>query len=183
VIRAPARRERSWDNDGMNVTLLQAVLMLATLLCSLTAGFLLAFAIVVMPGIRRLHDGDFIRAFQVIDRVIQNGQPIFMFVWAGSALAVVAAAGLGLRALHGADRALLMLAAFLYLVGVQLPTLAINIPLNNQLQRLDAATMSESTRKHARDEFEPRWNRWNSIRTACAGVTSMLLTLLLLRVR
>jgi uncharacterized membrane protein len=64
----------------------------------------------------------------------------------------------------------------------QLPTVAINIPLNNQLQKLNVATMSASTRKHARNEFEPRWNRWNSIRTACACVASMLLILLLLRV-
>ena len=61
-------------------------LILATFLCSLVAGFLFAFAIVAMPGIRNLNDRDFIRAFQVMDRVIQNNQPIFMLVWAGSVL-------------------------------------------------------------------------------------------------
>src|SRR5262245_916605 len=165
----------------MKVTLFQAVVMLATFLCALVAGFLLAFAIVVMPGIRTLDDGDFIRAFQVIDRVIQNGQPVFMFVWAGSALAILAAAGLGLWALNGADRLLLSLAALLYLACVQVPTFAINIPLNNQLQTLKVATMSESSRSDARNKFEPRWNRWNSIRTACACAASLLLMLLLLR--
>jgi uncharacterized membrane protein len=163
------------------VTLFQAVLVLATFLGSLVAGFLLAFAVVVMPGLKGLDDGDFIRAFQVIDRVIQNGQPVFMLVWAGSALAMVVAGGLGLWALNGADRLLLILAALVYLACVQLPTVAINVPLNNQLQKLNVAMMSESTRKHARNEFEPRWNRWNSIRTACACVVSMLLILLLLR--
>jgi uncharacterized membrane protein len=54
----------------MDVTLLQAVLMCATFLCSLVAGFLFAFAAVVMPGIRSLNDGNFIRAFQVIDHVL-----------------------------------------------------------------------------------------------------------------
>jgi uncharacterized membrane protein len=166
----------------MSVMLFQAVLILAAFLCSLVAGFLLAFAIVVMPGIRSLDDGEFIRAFQVIDRVIQNGQPVFMFVWAGSALAMMAAAGLGLWALNGADRLLLTLAALVYLFCVQLPTFRINVPLNNQLRKLNVATMSEPTRKQARDEFEPRWNQWNSIRTACASVASMLLILLLLRV-
>ena len=43
----------------------QIVLILATFLCSLAAGLLFAFAIVVMPGIRSLNDREFIRAFQV----------------------------------------------------------------------------------------------------------------------
>ncbi|MGB5425029.1 MAG: hypothetical protein WBN03_22880, partial [Desulfobacterales bacterium] len=62
----------------------QAALILATFLCSLVAGFLFAFSVVVMPGIRSLNDREFIRAFQVMDRVIQNNQPIFMLVWIGS---------------------------------------------------------------------------------------------------
>ena len=53
------------------------VLVLATFLCSLVAGLLFAFAVVVMPGLRSLDDGGFIRAFQAIDRVIQNNQPLF----------------------------------------------------------------------------------------------------------
>ena len=70
------------------MTIYQALLMMATFLCSLVAGFLFAFAVVIMPGIRRLDDGGFIRGFQVIDRVIQNNQPLFIFVWVGSALSL-----------------------------------------------------------------------------------------------
>lgn len=55
----------------------QISLGLATLLCSLVAGFLFSFAIVVMPGISDLNDREFLRAFQVMDRVIQNNQPVF----------------------------------------------------------------------------------------------------------
>ena len=60
----------------------QIALIVATLLCSLVAGFVFAFAVVVMPGIKGLPDREFIRAFQVMDGVIQNNQP--MFVFAGS---------------------------------------------------------------------------------------------------
>jgi uncharacterized membrane protein len=163
------------------MTIFQTVLMLATFLCSLAAGFLFAFAVVIMPGLRSLDDGGFIRAFQVIDRVIQNNQPLFIFVWAGSVLALVGAAVLGLWALSGADRLLVIVAALVYLLCVQLPTVTINIPLNNELKRLDLGTMNETTRKRARDDFEPRWNRWNAIRAACASVASLLLMLLLIR--
>jgi len=166
---------------NMEGTVFQAVLMLAAFLCSLVAGFLFAFAVVVMPGIGRLDDRGFIRAFQVIDGVIQNNQPLFLLVWVGSALAVVAAALLGLWALDGADRLLVIGGALVYLVGVQLPTVAINIPLNNGLQKLDPDTMDAATRKRARNDFEPRWNRWNAIRTACASLASIVLVLVLLR--
>ena len=99
-----------------------AVLVVATFLCALVAGLLFAFAVVVMPGIRSLDDRGFIRAFQAIDRVIQNNQPLFMSVWVGSVLALISAAVLGVSALSGADRLLIIVAALLYLLCVQFPT-------------------------------------------------------------
>jgi uncharacterized membrane protein len=163
------------------MTLFQLMLVSATLLCSLVAGFLFAFAVVVMPGIRSLNDGDFLQAFRVIDRVIQNNQPLFMVVWVGSALALIAAVVLGMGALSGADRLLAIAAGVIYIVGVHLPTVTINVPLNNQLQKLDPGAMPEAARKQARGAFEQRWNRWNVIRTWCASVVSVLLLFLLLR--
>jgi len=159
-----------------------AVLMMATFLCALVAGLLFAFAVVVMPGIRRLDDGAFIRAFQAIDGVIQNKQPLFMAVWVGSLLALIAATLLGVSALSGAERLLIVVAALLYLLCVQLPTFAINVPLNNQIQKLDPDSMNETTRRRAREVFEPRWNKWNAIRTVGAGVASIMLMLLLVSV-
>ena len=67
----------------------QIALLVATFLCSLVAGLLFVFAVVVMPGIGNLNDREFIRAFQVMDRVIQNNQPLFMLVWLGSVVALV----------------------------------------------------------------------------------------------
>ena len=156
-----------------------AALIAATFLCSLVAGLLFTFAVVAMPGIRKLDDGEFIRAFQSMDRVIQNNHPLFMLVWVGSVLALAVAAVLGVRELRGDVRLLLVGAAIAYVVGVQLPTAAVNIPLNNRLQALDVATMSPADRMRARGQFEPRWNRWNTLRAWCAGLTSMLLILVL----
>ena len=68
------------------MNLIQFALGLSTLLCSVVAGFVFAFAVVVMPGIQNLNDHDFLRAFKAMDRVIQNGQPIFLLVWVGSAV-------------------------------------------------------------------------------------------------
>lgn len=164
----------------MLLSAFHAVLLLATFLCTLTAGLLLAFAIVVMPGIKKLDDSSFIRAFQAIDRVIQNNQPVFLFVWLGSALAVVAAALMSVREVGERDRLLVIAAALVYVFGVQLPTVLVNIPLNNIIQKLDPVAMSDAERRSERINFEPRWNRWNAIRTACSMLASILLLLLLL---
>jgi uncharacterized membrane protein len=159
----------------------QIVLILATLLCSLVAGFLLAFATVVMPGIRKLGDRDFIRAFQVIDGVIQNNQPVMVSVWMGSILASVTAIGLGFSQLDGIQRLLLIAAPLVYILGVQLSTFTINVPLNNQLQALNVEVMDEAALKTARMNFEPGWNRWNLVRTPFAGLASVLFMILLFR--
>jgi uncharacterized membrane protein len=157
----------------------QIALILATFLCSLVAGLLFAFALVVMPGIRSLNGREFIRAFQVMDGVIQNNQPIFVLVWVGSVVALVTSAVLGIGQLNGAGRLFIILAALVYILGVQLPTVTINIPLNNKLQTLDVDAMNETTQKAARKDFEPRWNRWNSIRAVFASLASALLIILL----
>ena len=159
----------------------QATLILATLLCSLVAGFLFAFAVVVMPGIRSLTDREFIRTFQEMDRVIQNNQPLFMLVWIGSVVALIIASVLGIGQLGGIERSLLIFAVLGYLLGVQWPTVTINVPLNNKLQTLDADALNEKEQKKARGDFEPRWNRWNSIRTALSSLVSALLIILLFK--
>ena len=157
-------------------------LALAAFLCSLVAGFLLAFAVVVMPGIRNLGDREYLRAFREIDGVIQRGHPLFGLVWLGSVVVLVVGLGLGLGQVVGFDRMLLVLATLIYLLGVQLPTFMVNVPLNNELQAMDVDVANESACRSARNRFEPRWNRWNTIRTALAALTSALLILFLIRI-
>ena len=66
---------------------LELALVITAFLCALVAGFLFAFAVVVVPGNKRLTDRGFILAFQVMDGIIQEGQPAFTAVWVGSAVA------------------------------------------------------------------------------------------------
>ena len=60
--------------------LLDVTLIFSILFCSLVSGFIFTYAIVVMPGLSNLNNKDFLRAFQVTDTVIQNKQPLFMFI-------------------------------------------------------------------------------------------------------
>ena len=75
--------------------LIQFAVLLSALLCSLVAGLVFTFAIVVMPGIKGLGDLAFLKSFKAMDRVIQNNQPIFMLVWLGSATVLLVSTMLG----------------------------------------------------------------------------------------
>lgn len=161
--------------------ILHVVTIVAALLCAMTTGLLFGFSVVVMPGLGTLDDRDFLRGFKVMDRVIQDAQPLFMVVWIGSVLAVVATAVLGVLDLDGSARLLAIAAAAVHLLGVQLPTAAINIPLNNTLQALDLDLLDVSALGSARQDFEARWNRWNGIRSGFGAVATVMLLVLLLQ--
>jgi uncharacterized membrane protein len=162
------------------MTTVSVALVAATFLVSVVAGFLFAFAVVVMPGIRTLDDGGFIRSFQRMDGVIQRGDPLFGLVFIGSIVSLVAAAVLGAPALAAFERSLLLAAGGIYVAGVLVPTGTINVPLNNRLQRLDVDALDARERSSARQAFEPRWNRWNRVRTGLACASAALLTSLLI---
>ena len=161
--------------------LIEFAVLLSTLLCSLVAGLVFTFAIVVMPGIKRLGDLAFLQSFKAMDRVIQNNQPVFILVWLGSAVVLLVSTVLGIWQLEGADRTLLVAACAIYLFGVHVPTITINIPLNNHLQSQDLDTMTAPELRETKARFESRWLRWNAIRTVLAILTTALLLVLLAR--
>ena len=154
--------------------LIEIAVIVSALLCSLVAGLVFTFAIVVMPGIKSLGALAFLQSFKAMDRVIQNNQPVFILVWLGSAVVLVVSTVLGIWQLEGLDRIILIVACAIYLLGVHLPTITINIPMN-----LD--TMSAPDLLETKASFESRWLRWNAIRTVLAILTTTLLLVLLVR--
>lgn len=157
-------------------------LIFSSLLVTLVAGIVMAFAIVVMPGIRSLNDHDFLQAFKVMDRVIQENHPVFMLIWMGSIVALVLLAGLSLFQSEGLNRYFLVGGCAIYILGVMLPTVRINVPLNNELQKQELTAWSESELRVFRQRFEPIWNRWNIIRTIVATITAVCLLAVLVRI-
>ncbi len=161
--------------------LIQLTVLISTLLCSLVAGFVLCFAIIVMPGIKTLGTVDFLKSFKAMDGIIQNNQTLFMLIWLGSALVLLSSTLLGFWRLEGLELGLLTFSCLTYLFGVHLPTISINVPLNNRLQTLDLDATTESQLQEIVDLFESRWLRWNTIRTVVATLTTLMLLVLLLR--
>ena len=162
----------------MNI-LFSTLLITATLSTAMIAGLVFTFSTVIMPGIGKLDDRAFVKAFQVIDGIIQNGQPLFGLVWVGSILSLFAAAILGFWQLDGSLKWLLLVANLLYIAGVQAPTLTVNVPRNNRLQAIDLTQASDELVAEERQYFEATWNRSNNFRSVVAAVVSVLLLLTL----
>jgi len=146
----------------------------SALLCLLVTGFILTFAIVVMPGIANLEDKDFLKAFQVTDGIIQDNQPIFLIIWLGSVISVLATMVSAVIIPDFKDAWLIICVGGFYLIGVQGLTMIFHLPLNNRVKKLDISNLDSDTLKEERLIFECKWNFYNKIRTVISFVVSLL---------
>lgn len=156
-------------------------LIAATFLCSLVAGIVLCFSLIVMPGTGTLDDRSFLQSFKVMDKIIQDNHPVFMLVWVGSIFAVLSVLVIGTYHLTGSNFYLLLAASLLYLLGVQLPTVRFNIPLNNELQKYDLDSLNMEEVSDIRTKFEASWNRWNRFRTIISVISVLFFLILMYR--
>jgi uncharacterized membrane protein len=99
----------------------------------------------------------------------------------GSVVALLVALAMGFQQPDGFTRGLLIAAAALYVLGVQVPTARVHLPLNNEIQTVEVEATGEVEQKQARERFEARWNRSNRIRTVIAVVTMLFLLVVLVR--
>jgi len=134
-----------------------------------------------MADIKELNNREFIQAFQAIDGIIQKNHPIFILLWLGSVIVLIVTTVYGVGYLDMTGRWLLIATTLAYLIGVQLLTFTINIPLNKRLQSLNVDTMDDFAQETARLAFDGYWNRWSAIRTVVSCLVSLLLMVLLLR--
>ena len=147
------------------MTLSVGLVLTSTLSCALVTGFVFTYAVIVMPGLAKLADREFIRAFQVTDELIQNNQPIFMIVWVGSVISVISTLIVSLMGPYSVETVLVIIAGFVYLLGVQGLTVLVHLPLNTRIQTVNVQERDASALREERLLFETRWIRFNWIRT------------------
>jgi len=147
------------------MTLSVGLVLTSTLSCALVTGFVFTYAVIVMPGLAKLADKEFIRAFQVTDGVIQSNQPIFMIVWVGSLISVISTLIVSLMGPYSVETVLVIIAGFVYLLGVQGLTVLVHLPLNRRIQTVNVEERDASALREERLLFESRWIRFNWIRT------------------
>lgn len=157
--------------------ILNISLFFSTLLCSLVTGFILTYAIVVMPGLSKLDDKEFIKAFQVTDGIIQNNQPIFILIWVGSIISVVSTIIISIFTLGLLEGWKIIFVSLVYLIGVQAITIIIHLPLNRRIQKIDINSTNLQSLNEERKNFETKWNYFNNIRTVIAFLVTLFFLL------
>ena len=133
-----------------------------------------------MPGFSKLEDKEFLRAFQVTDKVIQNNQPLFMLAWVGSIISVLSVMTISILSLGLSETWIIVVVGLIYLLGVQGITVSIHLPLNNHIQKIDINDMNIQLLNEERTKFEMRWNYFNKIRTFIAFFASLSFLLILM---
>lgn len=127
------------------------------------AGTFFAFSAFVTAALARLPAEQGVAAMQSINLVVIN--PVFLGVFLGTGLlSDVLAVGAGL-AWRDASAAWIVAGAVVYLVGCLLVTMVSNVPLNNALSRMTAASPAVA---QYWPEYVTRWTTWNHVRTAAA---------------
>ena len=162
--------------------ILDISLFFSILLSALVTGFILTYAIVIMPGLSNLDDKEFIKAFQVTDGIIQNNQPIFILIWIGSIVSVLSTIITSILSLGILDAWIIIFAGVVYLLVVQGITISIHLPLNKSIQNIDINSSNSETLSKMRKTFETKWNYFNNVQTVFAFFV-VLIFLLILTIR
>ena len=158
---------------------LEVSLICSILSCTLVTGFTLLYAVVIMPGLSKLDDKEFIKAFQVTDGVIQDNQPLFILTWLGSVISVVSAILTSIISVGLPEAWLIVFVGVVYLLGVQGITLSVHLPLNNHIKKINIEKTDHQMLSVERGKFETRWNFFNTIRTGISFLVSLTLLLVI----
>ena len=135
----------------------------AVLGCGLVAGIFFAFSTFVMSALGRLPAKDGIAAMQAINITVLN--PWFYAAFFGTAAACLVLAVLALTGWNGTHTAFLIAGSALYLLGTLLVTIAFNVPLNDQLAKIDPESADGAA---LWTHYLVRWNSWNHVRTVAS---------------
>ncbi|MEV4677753.1 MULTISPECIES: DUF1772 domain-containing protein [Actinomadura] len=152
---------------GVSVTL--SLIMAAGM-----AGTFFGFSTGVMPGLNAARPGSAIDAMQGINQKIQNPVFVAMFLLVP---VLAAAAGVLLLTLDQKSAAILFfVAAGVYFVGALVPSFAVNIPMNNDL---DAAAIPKDMAEAAKlwSDYSGRWTAWNTVRAVFSWASVLAMSL------
>jgi uncharacterized membrane protein len=148
---------------GVSVTL--SLIMAAGM-----AGAFFGFSTGVMPGLDAARPGAAIDAMQGINQKIQN--PVFIATFLLVPVMAIAAGVLLLTLDQKSAALLFFVAAGVYFLGALVPSFAVNIPMNNDL---DGVAIPGDTAEAAKiwSDYSGRWTAWNTFR-AVSGWASLL---------
>lgn len=136
------------------------LIFITVLFSGAMAGLFYAYSISVMWGLDAISGQDAVAAMQSINQQIQN--PIFFTTFFLTPLVAVAAAIACTMAGQTSAAVAVAAAGIIYVFGAFVPTVAINVPMNEALAILGTGREEDWL------AYSPRWTFWNHLRTlAC----------------
>lgn len=150
--------------------MIMVLLIITAVLTALIAGLFYAYSCSVVLGLGKLSDAEYLKAMQNINREILN--PVFFMSFMGTAILLPLSTFL----FRGEQPVFifLLIATFVYLIGVFGVTIVGNVPMNNLLDQFDISTSTAEAVKQMRENFENRWNFLNNIRTVFSVISILL---------
>lgn len=147
------------------------VALLSLLLAAALFGFFYAWVCSTMWGLDRAAPEVAIAAMQAMNASVRNG--VFAPAFFGSGPALLLAALLLVRSGQGRAALLFAAAGGLCLLGAVLPTMLVNVPMNEALARVRLPLSApEAARIWA--DYSPRWQVWNLLRCLAMGAAVLL---------
>lgn len=151
--------------------LLQPLAILAVLHAGAIFGFFYAWVCSTMWGLDAADPNVAIAAMQAMNASVRN--PVFAPAFFGTPVVLAAAALAAWKAGERPGALLFASAGLLYLLGAMVPTVAINVPLNETLAALEAP-LEAAVARDAWQTYSNPWQFWNTVRAAAAGGALLL---------
>lgn len=139
------------------------LVLCAALGAATVGGVFFAFSSFVMKALAQLPVAQGVAAMQRINIVVIN--PLFMGAFMGTTLLAAVCVALAFFPWSPPHSAWLLAAGLLYVVGTFMVTGTLNVPHNNRLARLDAASPEAAAYWPV---YVREWIRWNHVRTVAA---------------
>lgn len=145
--------------------IVSALLWFSAIGSGLIAGIFFAFSTFIMPALSRVPEPHGISAMQSINSTILGS--LLMPVFFGTTLASVVLAGIALFRWDESISAIMLAASLIYVAGMFVCTIVFNVPLNNALASVDAASPGAAD---IWARYLKEWMRWNHVRTAASVI-------------
>ena len=157
---------------GQRVTpLLKPLAVLSLLFSGAMFGFFYAWVCSTMWGLDAADPNVAIAAMQAMNASVRNW--LFAPAFFGTPILLMATALAALRVRERRAAIFFALACLLYVLGALVPTIAVNVPLNEMLasveRPLDAAHAREAWRN-----YSTPWQVWNTVRAIVSGLALAL---------
>jgi uncharacterized membrane protein len=142
--------------------------------CGLIAGLYFAFSGFLMTALSRIDQASGVAAMNSINTVILRS--LFMPIFFGTTLAALILAVVAVLRWSAPGSSAMLVGGVVYVVGMFVVTMLLNVPLNNALQAVDPASADAAT-TWAR--YLRNWTMWNHVRTVASTAACALFILAL----